>query len=421
MAYFPELQNARRWLVDNTNADGGWGMVAAQPSSMVNTAEVLFVLAKAGAPYEELITGLSFMRDNLDTHLETRGKRIRYVAFPLAVLSECFPDYDAALRKHLSEWLIASQNADGGWGEEANDRNSDVFSTFLATDALMKAGEGGDAIKAAGRWMSARHTEAGWSLYPDQRHSLAGTAYGVMTLLYAGFRDTSSFASGRELLLGTDNWEPEEVNIRGTRWHHDRASLIIRALSVTETDLFHPTLAEGVRIFQRRVHPLYGWTEKPSDNLPSIRSIYWAVAALSTVYTRLDPAIYIPRVDAERSQGVLLEPSFIPFAVNSRWHTIVPSSGFRVFVYFLLVAGFITASGLLERVPRLPSQVGAPIGVLMVAASAVLVRKRPKQFPRLFPWVNWIVAVTATLGFLFGFSVYDLLRLPNWLMDASWW
>src|SRR5207244_8673318 len=100
---------------------------------------------------------------------------------------------------------------------------------------------------------------------------------------------------------------------------------VIRTLSVTETDLFHPTLADGIRQLQRRVHPTYGWTERPLDNLPSIRSLYWAVSALSTVYIHFDPSIYIPRVDAERSQGVLLEPQFVPFVTNTRWHTILPS------------------------------------------------------------------------------------------------
>jgi len=409
MAYFRELAHACQWLLGHRNEDGGWGMVPGQPSSMVNTAEAIYVLSHGGADLEECRRGLKFIQEKLDLHLTERGRRLRYVAFPLAVIADRFPHECPAFVESCVGWVTAAQNTDDGWGDEANDETSDVFSTYLAIEALSAAKAGGDNVAAACRWISSQHTDSGWPLHDGQTHSIAATSYGVSSLLHGGYSDASAFTSGRELLLGNENWDNEQVVISGTKWQHCRASALVRALIQSGTDPFHSTIAEGIRTFQRRIHPEHGWVEEPTENLPTVRSQYWAVAALSEVYRRFDPAIYIPRMDAERAQALLQEPAFLPFAVHTPFHTIIPSTLFRIGVYLLLVFGFVAASGLLERIPRVPSVAAAGLGVVMVGAAMLLVRKRPKQFPRLHKWVKWILVITGILGILFGFSAYDIL------------
>lgn len=409
MAYFSELRHAKDWLLENRSADGGWGMTAGQGSSMVNTAEALFVLAKAGAPMALCQPALNYLRSNLTPHLSERGSRTRYLSLPLAVLAECFPSFDTKFQRSVAEKLVAARNDDDGWGDDARDGESDVFSTYLAIEALSLAGGYAAEIEAAGRWILSQHREAGWGLHPSQNYSISGTAYALQALVRTGHLDTPAFKLGHEQLLSVDRWEPEEIIIPGAKWLHCRSAAVVRALIASGTDPFHPTIAEGIRAFQRCVHQGAGWTETPNENSPTIRSQYWAASALDRVWQAFDPAICIPRVDAERTQEVLLEPIYLPFATGTRFHTIIPAAVFRAIVWALLLGGLLASSNLLAHV-RTPSPGWAvATGVVMVVAATVLVRKRPKQFPYLYPLVRYAVVIAAALGAIFGTSAYQIL------------
>lgn len=409
MAYFAELRDARDWLLQNRSADGGWGMTAGQGSSMVNTAEALLVLAKAGTPIAVCQPALNYLRNNLEPHLSERGSRTRYLSLPLAVLAECFPSFDPEFQRSLAKRLVAARNEDDGWGDDARDGESDVFSTYLAIEALSLSGTQPAEIGAAGRWILAQHKDTGWGLHTSQSYSISGTAYAVQALVRTGHSDTAAFRLGHEQLLSVDRWEPEEIVIPGAKWLHCRSAAIVRALIASGTDPFHPTVAEGIRAFQRCVHPGSGWTETPNENSPTIRSQYWAASALDRVWQVLDPAIYIPRVDAERTQGVLLEPSYLPFATGTRFHTIVPAIVFRAIVWGLLVGGLLASSNLLAHVHTPAPGWAVATGVIMVVAATVLVRKRPKQFRYLHPFVRYAVLLAAVLGAVFGTSAAQLL------------
>jgi len=409
MAYFSELRDAKGWLLENRGADGGWGMTAGQGSSMVNTAEALFVLAKAGTPIAVCQPALDYLRSNLEPHLSERGSRTRYLSLPLAVLAECFPTFDPDFQRSVAERLVAARNEDDGWGDDALDDESDVFSTYLAVEALSLFGGHAAEVEAAGRWILAQHKETGWGLHPTQSYSISGTAYAVQALVATGHSDTAAFRLGHEQLLSVDRWEPEEIIIPGAKWLHCRSAAVVRALIASGTDPFHPTVAEGIRAFQRCIQKGAGWTETPNENSPTIRSQYWAASALDRAWRALDPAIYVPRVDAERTQEVLLEPVFLPFATGTRFHTIVPAVAFRALVWGLLIGGLLASSNLLAHVQTPAPGWAVATGVVMVAAATVLVRKRPKQFPYLHPFVRYAVLLAAGLGAIFGTSAYQLL------------
>lgn len=412
MAYFAQLQGAAQWLLQRRNADQGWGMVPGQPSSMVNTAEALYVLAKANSTSTEMAPSLDFIKSSIRCHLEKRGPRTRYVSLPLLTLAECFPTQERQTQKFMLDWLLRARNSDHGWGDEANNDSSDIFSTYLAASALFAArGFTDEPIVAAGNWMLQQHREEGWAMHEAQPYSPTATAYAVATLRIAELQETAAYHQGREMLLSNDGWDNEEVVISGTKWLHSKSTAIIRALVQSETDTMHPTVAEGVRSFQRRITD-DGWTERPIENKPTIRSQYWAVYGLDALIQHFDPSILIPRLDAMRQQGVLREPQYLPFAVNTPFHTIIPASIFRIVVWTGLVLGLLAAPGFLSLLPLPSSSALPPVGLAVLMGAIWLISKRPTQFPRMGRWMRRLILFLGLVGTVYGTSPADV---ADWL------
>ena len=424
MAYFVQLAGAAKWLLENRNPDGGWGMVPGQPSSMVNTAEALYVLQRAGAPTSDCAPSIEYMKGSLDEHLRDRGKRVRYVALPLLTLAECFPNTERRFQRKAAEWLVRARNADQGWGEVERNGQSDIFSTYLAASALNAAAwNRAKDVTAAADWMLREHSAEGWSLHAQQSYSATATAYAVAVLAMAGLSDRPSYQQGRELLLANDSWDNEEVVIAGTKWLHSKPTAIIRALVQSETDILHPTVAEAVRSFQRRITP-EGWTEKESENTPTIRSQYWATYGLDPIIRHFDPSIVIPRIDAMRQQGALQEPLFLPFATGTRFHTILPAPLFRLATWGAALTGLFAAFGLQEAIPAPNQSVVSWAGIALLAASLYLMSKRPTHFPAMGPWARRLLLMISLLGVLYDVDptevVEALKRLFSKLLESAY-
>jgi hypothetical protein len=416
MAYFRELARAANWLQAQANDDGGWGMVPGQSSSMVNTSEALYVLAKAGRKDADCAKALQFIRDNLVDHVRTRGPRLRYVAFPLMTLAECFPDFDRRFQRFMQDWLLKAMNPDHGWGEEANNRSSDLFSTYLAVTALSKtASDHSATIAAAGRWVISQFQETGWALHSAQPYSATAIAYSLNLLATAHLEETPAYKQGRELLLANDNWENEETVMSGTKWLHCKPGAVIHGLVQTETDILLPPVASAVRTFQRCITPGEGWTERQGENTPTIRSQYGAVFGMAPLMAWFDPAIVIPRVDAMRKQGMLQEPQFLPFGTGTRFHTILPAFIFRFLVWCGILFGFAMSLGALSVIPSPPHYVGSLAGLALMSVSLWLIGKRRRQFPRIGRWVQWLLISIGALGAVFGVSPLDLVE---WVREA---
>lgn len=376
MGYQVPLFEARCWLTANKRDDGGWGLAPGQGASLVNTAEALFVLRKANATVEDCLSGLQYLATNVEVHVKDskRGPRSRYASFPLMVLRQCFPDYDPSVSDQIGELLFAGRNSDDGWGWDLRDERSDIFSTYLAVEALRSDPAYASALAAAGRWVISKASAAGWSFHDRQEYSTVATALAIQILHHSGLSDSPAFTVGRELLLTTKVWDEEDVVIWGTPWVHCRAAAVLKALVLTGTEPFHPTIADGIRVFNKRMISGFGWGEKESSNLPTVRSQYWAVSGLSAVQENFDASIHIPRVSAERLQGTLVEPQFLPFLVGSAWQFIVPAVAFRWSVYLLIIVAALLSSGLIELLV-LPTVTASVISLALLAWAAFLVRK----------------------------------------------
>ena len=410
MAFLLPLQEASAWLLRHQREDEGWGATPGQASSLVNTAEALYVLAAAGCRDPAVSGGISFFRKNLQRHLAERGPRTRFVALPLFTLLYCFPDADSQLITVLADILLQGRNVDSAWGFDLSDHCSDLFSTYLAVEALRLAPGFEDEIAAAGRWVVSRTGATGWPMHEGQSYSLTATAYAVQVLHHARLEAAPAYRAGRELLLGAVSFENEDSVISGTVWTHCRATAVIRALTLTGVEPFHPALAEAIRSLNKRMIVGQGWGETAGANAPTIRSQFWATYALTLAAANFDIAIHIPRVSAERIQGTLVEPTYLPFLTGTNWHLIVPARAFRWFVYGLVIVGAVLISGIKIPFPSSIPGLDIVVGALLMFSAFFLIRKRPKQFRRGSRWAAVIMAVLAFINAVMGVSVTEVTK-----------
>src|SRR5215216_3458746 len=181
MGYRAELEEAARWLVSIQRPDHGWGLTAGQASSIVNTAEALYVLRCSRRFEAAQERAVDFINSNLFKHLETLGPRIRYVAFALfamSVIDESRRSRDLIGR--AKSWLLDAKNEDGAWGTEAGDNASTLFSTFLALWSLQRVHCDERDLLSGYQWFLAHSSDRGWALGPDMPASAVATAYAVI-------------------------------------------------------------------------------------------------------------------------------------------------------------------------------------------------------------------------------------------------
>jgi hypothetical protein len=378
---------------------------------MVNTAEALFVLSMRRGASTAIDQGLQFIKANCFEHVALRGNRIRYVAFPLLVLSSQFPKWNRRFQASLKKWLIEARNDDGAWGIEARDQRSDLFSTYIAVAAIYGAYGPDDAGKATAHWILSKGSSSGWHLTsavsPRAPHgiSLVATAYAVLTLTTLRETDHDLVETGKELLLQVDHWENEEETVAGTVWKHCTYSHVIQALLSLDVDPFSRTVAEGVRHSNRLFTDGIGWRESEYDGTPTVRSQYWAVTALNLLHTHIDPSKHVPRVDAERAEGTLLEPEFIKFHVRTPWAIILPRKLYVGVTWAMLCISFLLFLGAENFVPRISGDI---VGILFLVAVWVLISKRKHSFPRLARIGVRAVALLGIMNLVFGESLLSL-------------
>jgi squalene-hopene/tetraprenyl-beta-curcumene cyclase len=184
------IANGLRWLLDLQNRDGGcptfcrgWGHLPFDRSGTDLTAHAL----RALAAWEDVPTAMRGLDDNRLAHAAdaafaylARTQRPDGSWLPLwfgnqHATEDINPTYGTArvlaayrdLDRLSSEpaqrgiaWLLANQNADGGWGGCAGTPSS-IEETALAVEVLLDAGEGAqDAVQRGLNWLIER-VEAG--------------------------------------------------------------------------------------------------------------------------------------------------------------------------------------------------------------------------------------------------------------------
>jgi len=416
VGYFEQLEAAADWLAGAQNSDNGWGMSHGQASSIVNTAEAIYVLTRATKHPERVKAGLEFIQARLFPAIEKQGGRTRYVFFALLGVADHLEKVNPDFVSRSVNWLIQARNKDGAWGHVANDQISRVFPTCMTLMLLAKLNHNPHDLQMGYNWLISKEKESGWSFDDEKGPQPTATALAVLALRNSKEHTHDIFTRPKEFLLQTNHWGTERENVPGTLWEHCSYTWIFSALVSLDVNPYDPTIAQGVIAINKLAHN-NGWME-PSGG-ETIRGQFWAVMAFDALHKAFDPAIHIYRIDSEKAQTVLSEPEFVSIKVHSRLAMILPRVIYQLFVYLVLLLSLVTFLGIHRLVSGVPRLVDFLISVLCFVCVYYLVNKRKHLFPVKVLWViSGVVAVLGFLDLVFGIHVKGLFDLADQL---KWW
>jgi hypothetical protein len=414
MGYFYNLNKAADWLASVQNTNKGWGMSPKQASSIVNTAEAIYVLTKANKYNLQIFEGIDFIESKLFSSIERSGARTRYVFFALLAIQEHKDKVTSAFIEQCLNWLIQARNKDGGWGHEANDEQSRLFPTCLSL-IMLAAFNDLSGIETGFHWLINKKSESGWGFEEEKGVNPTATALAILALRKIRDYNDDIFIKPKEFLLETTHWGTERENLPGTLWEHCTYTWVFPALMSLDVNPYAPSIAEGVR-FINKLTCDSGWTE-PSGG-ETIRGQFWAVYALHSLQTAFDPAIHVYRIDSERTQPALSEPEFVNIKIHSNRAMIVPRKTYQVFTYALFFISVIAFLGLHRMLNLLPRWVDFLIAILFFVFVYFLVKKRKHLFhPKLLLLIISIVGIFSLIDLVFGISVINLFENLN---DFIW-
>jgi hypothetical protein len=350
-------------------------------------------------------------------YLKKRGPRIRYVAFSLLAFADNRSPVLEDIMSKCCDWLQHAKNGDNGWGTERCQSPSELFPTFLAIWALQAAGYSEDKIEPSLHWLLSRSTSDGWCIQPSHGPSYVATAYALLCLEASKYKDDEKVKRGRDFLLQIKQWSVEEEVIAGTVWKHCPYAWTVPALVNFDVDPYATVIAEGIRYINSMKANSGGWVETHLPEGKTVRAQYWAVMALNAVYRSFDPAVHVPRIDANQAQSVLSEPEYVKIAIRKRWATIIPSKLYRSFVYALMVVAFVFLTGAYRSLTSLPQKADSIITICLLAAAYYLIHKRHRQFPKMAKWVEWIVGALAFVDLVLGIHLEMILDFLTHIVE----
>ncbi|MEK7538473.1 MAG: prenyltransferase/squalene oxidase repeat-containing protein [Patescibacteria group bacterium] len=425
MGYFRQLTEAADWLVTHQNLDGGWGLSPKQASSVVNTAESIFILVEAnhlcGTHYsDQILKGFEFIWRQLLEQLE-KYPRTRYVQFALWNFPNPIVDYPGEVKRY-TEWLLGAQNDDGGWGHHSKDGQSSLFPSVLSLLVLNRLGTLTKESRAKGiSWLLSKRDGKGlWGFVSGQQSKVA-TAQAVHALVNNKYEiDDSAVKNLIDFLSSDLDWGVEIENVPGTKWEHSKVLWIVPSLLLLGTEPYEHVIADAVR----KVNTLRyenGWKEP--DGAETIRGQFWITSMYAKLHKAFDPAIVTYRIESALSiqKQKYLEPEYVHLLPSSKYFRFVfHSRWYRIATYFCFFSSFC----ILFLVPTIDltikrSAIVSALSVLTVslfASSLILIKKRKSFFPPwiskgIFPIIIGIIIVFEIVSAALGISVQDIYKI----------
>ncbi|MDI9312676.1 MAG: hypothetical protein QM535_20875 [Limnohabitans sp.] len=409
MGYYKQLNKSAEWLVSIQNQTNfGWGLSPGQGTSIVNTAEAVYVLSQTQSYHTEIKKGIDFIQSRLQISIDKQGNRTRYVFFALLGLIDNLDKSDVNFVNKWSEWLIKARNKDGAWGHEANDEQSLLFPTCMSLIILHRLNYKIQELETGYNWLASKVTDLGWSFGGSNQPSTTATAIAICALRNVRDADDPIFEKPKIILLQNERWATEREDHPGTLWEHSSYMWIFPAMFKLEIDPYNKTIAEGVRHINE-YNCNHGWKE-PSGGV-TVRGQFWAVVAFEAVHMAFDPAIHPYRIESSIAQSALREPEYVNIRVHSSWSMIIPSKVYRLFTYSLLTVSFIAFLGIHRLANLLNRWFDFGVAIIFFVAVYFLVQKRKTLFSNSFwGYLFTIVAVLSFIDLVFDYSVKQIFE-----------
>lgn len=433
MGYFRQLAKAANWLADHQNPDGGWGLNPGQASSVVNTAESIFILEQANylcdiSCSSQILNGFKFIWEKLPTQLE-KFPRTRYVQFALWNFPNPLIDYPEEVKRY-AEWLLKAQNSDGGWGHQLKDNQSAIFPSVLSLLILSRLNMHTKQSRTKGMsWLlSKRNGKGQWEFNPGQSSQTA-TAQAVYALVNNGYKIDADMAKSLiEFLSINVDWDVEIENVPGTKWEHARVLWVVPSLLLLGVDPYASVIADAVRKVNSFAYD-NGWKEP--DGAETIRGQFWIASMYTSLHKAFDPGIVTYRIDSALSmqRQEYLEPEYVHLLPSSKYFRFMfHSRWYRLAAYLCLLGSFCIL--LLIPTTDLTVKKSVIVGTLSVLTvsffltSLVLIKKRKALFhpwicKKLFPSILGIFIAFQIASAALGTSVQDILLFIRPLATAA--
>ncbi len=325
------LERARRAcevLRTGQDRSGGWGLTLRQAPSLVNTAEALYVFAKAEVPLSETtLAGIRYLCQNVQLHTRLRqnggrGENIRFLAFTLSGLADyegVWPETEVAETVQWSiDWLARAKTRDG-WPEVLGMHDSSLnqtagvvmavssvyqrmrsFYPFYSNQSVVP-----DAmdliVHGVHGLLKHRRVDLLWppATFQTGGASPSKTSLAIMALRAAS--DALSLAgrtteadqlrrkceeSAIRLAKIHSRWETYtegDPDVPGTVWQHPAYSLGLAAVCIGGVDPHSRALDQAWRYLDRRWSPSSGSWLEPDGSL-TVRMAFHAMRAYDSLW-----------------------------------------------------------------------------------------------------------------------------------------
>lgn len=300
------INESAEYLIKKINDDCGWGLnveKGMQASSIVNTAEAIFVIMHSNIEFQYIRKTRNFLLKALESHPKKRGYRTRYFSFGLFGLYELgFKDTSI-----IDEYIAQLENlvvGDFGWPEDTSEKKVNLFETLMATIAITQYRGSKYLNKKFPKWKQTivrlRNQEGLWGFYDKGDTSVAAVSY--VNLIYSIMDPKNTLinemrkslcAKIRELLYNNKLLEIQPIH--GTDWHHYTYAWGIKSLLYSKPTI-DDQIEELIIIAINKISNLfkrnYGFTE-PYKNICNVRSIFNNVIALCAIKDYFDLSHYL--------------------------------------------------------------------------------------------------------------------------------
>jgi len=301
------INESAEYLLRKINKnDYGWGLnigVGVQASSIVNTAEAIFVIMHSNIKFPYIRETQEFLLKALNNHPKERGCRTRYFSFGLLGLHKLgFKDMNI-IGRYITQ-LESLVIDDFGWPEETKEKRVNLFETLMATIVITQFRGSRYLIERFPKWEKRieqlRNQEGLWGFYGGDNTSVAAVSYVILIYSILDPRNTL-IKDLREWLCAKikefifNNKLLEIQSIHGTDWHHYTYVWGIKSLLYSKPPI-DAQIEEIIIITLKKIANLFkrnqGFIE-PYKNISNVRSIFNNVLALCAIKDYFDLSHYL--------------------------------------------------------------------------------------------------------------------------------
>lgn len=299
---------------DNLSAGGGWSQFldeVVKAPSVTGTTHGIFSLIASGEPQDSeiIVLGKRLIVNNArpdggwtKPDLFNYCSLTRISSLAIRALLDAGEPFSSPLVSASIEWLIKAQNEDGGWGNLAKDKKSDVTSTSFALQALARIpglhAEGREAITSGRTWLlKVKNQDSSWGYRAGDKGTVAQTSEAIEGLLASGV-DHLALSSTHEWLIRNIHEDAQFIERyliedplfdppRSIIWTQVSIERGLIALLRLGSSITAPEVINSVRkILDRQVNHTYWRAEAFTDSQP-VWALKEAVISLRLYYDHL--------------------------------------------------------------------------------------------------------------------------------------